>query len=162
MNGLRDGAAIVNAAPNAKRRVAGTILTVGLGVWLLSAWCAGAASVDGPKVYVITHVDVAPLPAAPGVVVDRAAMLKRFPAVTAEGETLLRQFALESRRDPGCVSFQVLQEPQRHNHFTLVQIWDNEASFLAHEAAAHTRATRAKLQPILAAPLDQRLHSLLE
>jgi quinol monooxygenase YgiN len=157
MNGLRNRAANGNAAQGAAR----AILAVGLAVWVLSAWCAGADPVAGPKVYIITHVDVAPLPAGPGVV-DRSAMLKRFQGVTAEAETLLRKFALESRRDPGCVSFQVLQEPQRHNHFTIVQIWDDEGSFLAHEAAAHTRATRGKLQPILGAPQDQRLHLLFE
>jgi quinol monooxygenase YgiN len=162
MNALRHGAAIVSAVRNATRGPAGAILVVGLGVWLFPTFDAGAASVEGPKVYIITHVDVASQPAGPGVVVDRSAMLKKFPAVTAEGETLLRQLALESRRDPGCVSFDVLQEPHRRNHFTVVQVWEDEASLLAHEAAAHTRATREKLQPILGAPLDQRLHVLLK
>jgi quinol monooxygenase YgiN len=82
--------------------------------------------------------------------------------VIAEGETILHQFAAESRKDPGCVSFQVLQEPQRRNHFTLVQVWRDEDAFIAHEAASHARATREKLQPILGGPFDQRLHLLID
>jgi quinol monooxygenase YgiN len=161
MHALRHGAGIVSAVRNATRGPAGAILVVGLGVWLFPASGARAASVEGPKVYIVTHVDISPRSAGPGVV-DRSAMLKKFPSATAEGEALLRELALESRRDPGCVSFDVLQEPHRRNHFTLVQVWEDEASFLAHEAAAHTRATREKLQPILGAPLDQRLHVLLK
>ncbi len=115
-----------------------------------------------PQVYIITHVDVAPLPAAPGVTVDPGAPAKTMPQVTSEGEGILHQFAAESRKDPGCISFQVLQEPQRRNHFTLVQVWQSEDAFIAHEAAAHTRATREKLQPILGSPFDQRLHLLID
>jgi len=115
-----------------------------------------------PQVYVITHVDIAPLPLPPGAVVDPGAPARTMPQVTAEGETILHQFAAESRKDPGCISFQLLQEPQRRNHFTLVQVWRDQNAFIAHEAAAHTRATREKLQPILGSPFDQRLHLLID
>jgi quinol monooxygenase YgiN len=126
------------------------------------AWPGAAHAQSQPQVYVITHVDIAPLPPAPGVTVDPAVPAKTMPQVTADGETILHQFAAESRKDPGCVSFEVLQEPQRRNHFTLVQVWRDENAFIAHEAAAHSRATREKLQPILGGPLDQRAHLLID
>lgn len=130
---------------------------------LFSLFCSPAAQAQiQPQVYVITHVDVAPLPPAPGAAVDPAAPAKTMAQVTADGEAILHQFGAESRKDSGCVSFQVLQEPQRRNHFTLVQVWRDENAFVAHEAAAHTRATREKLQPILGGPLDQRLHLLID
>jgi quinol monooxygenase YgiN len=129
---------------------------------LLTAWGSPLAWADSQKVYVVTHVDVAPLPASAGPPLDAAAMKTAMRDVTAKAETLLHQLATESRQDSGFVSFQVLQEPQRRNHFTLVEVWDDESAFQAHEAAAHTRATREKLQPILGGPLDQRLHVLID
>ena len=129
----------------------------------LTAACPGAAQADGGEqaVYIVTHVDIAPLP-PPSAAGQPAVPAKTMADVTADGEELLRQFAAESRGDPGCIRFDVLQEPLRRNHFTLIQVWRDENAFMAHESAAHTRATREKLQPILGGPFDQRLHHLLQ
>jgi quinol monooxygenase YgiN len=163
MNNFDVVAAITSVGRNPSRVAVGAFLAVGLWIGLLTVLGSSAAQGEGQKVCIITHVDISPPPAGQvGAGVDAAAMKKKFVNATAEAETLLRQFAVESRRDQGCVSFQVLQEPKRRNHFTLVQVWADEAAFQAHEAAAHTRATREKLQPILGAPLDQRLHVLFE
>jgi hypothetical protein len=57
------------------------------------------------RVYVVTHVDVL------------------GPAGAAEAAKMLRQFAVDSRNDPGYVRLEVLREPNRLNHFTIVEVW---------------------------------------
>jgi quinol monooxygenase YgiN len=55
----------------------------------------------------------------------------------------------------------VLQQIGAPNHFTLVEGWADRGAFEAHEASAAARALRAKLQPILGSPFDERLHHAL-
>jgi len=91
------------------------------------------------KLFVVTHVDLTPNNAA-------------------AGAKLLQQFTAESRHDPGVVRFELLQDNARSNHFTLVEVWENSKAFEAHESAEHTKDFRAKLQPLLGSPFDERLH----
>jgi len=108
--------------------------------------CLGApadAQDAGVRIYVVTHVDIA----------------GQGPA--AEAAKLLLQFAADSRGDKGAVRFEVLREPTRLNHFTLVEIWQSRQDFEAHLAASHSKAFREKIQPILGSPFDERLHVLL-
>jgi len=98
---------------------------------------------QGSKLYVVTHVDL-------------------MPTFTAEGTKLLKQFAAESRNDKGVVRYELLGEPTRKNHFTIVSVWENQAAFNAHLEAGHTRKFREKLQPMLGSPFDERLHGLVQ
>ena len=101
------------------------------------------ASTADDGIYVVTHVDI-------------------MPTYTADGTKLLRQFGADSRRDQGAVRFEVLREPSRPNHFTIVAVWQNQAAFEKHLAADHTRTFRGKLQPLLGSPFDERLHQSLK
>ena len=103
---------------------------------------AGAQDAD-EKLYVVTHVDVLGQNGA------------------AEAAKMLHQFAADSRGDQGSVRFEVLRDPDRLNHFTIVEVWRNRQDFESHLAASHTRAFREKLQPMLGSPFDERLHKLL-
>ena len=93
--------------------------------------------------YVVTHVDVTP-PYIPGTV------------------AALTQFASDSRKDAGCLRFEVLGEVGRANHFTVVEVWRNRKAFEDHLASDHSRRFREKLQPMLGSPFDERLHNLIE
>ena len=104
---------------------------------------------DGPaakpaedRLYVATHVDV-------------------IPPHAAAGKALLERFAVDSRKDPGAVRIEVLQDISRGNHFTVVTVWEDRKAFDDHLAAAHTREFRSKLQPMLGSPFDERLHRLI-
>lgn len=103
---------------------------------------AGAQDAD-ERLYVVTHVDVLGQNGA------------------AEAAKMLHQFAADSRNDPGSVRFEVLRDPDRLNHFTIVEVWRTRQDFEAHLAASHSRAFREKLQPLLGSPFDERLHKLL-
>ena len=101
---------------------------------------------DGPtsspvdeRLFVVTHVDV-------------------IPPQAAAGKELLLGFAVESRKDVGAERVEILQDTARANHFTVVSVWEDQRAFDKHLAAAHTREFRARLQPMLGSPFDERLH----
>jgi quinol monooxygenase YgiN len=110
----------------------------------LLLFAAGAVlSAQDTRIYVVTHVDI-------------------MPNHAAEANELLKQYTVDSRKDKGSVRFELLIEPSRKNHFTIVSVWENQAAFDAHLEAEHTREFRGKVQPMLGGPLDERLHALLE
>jgi quinol monooxygenase YgiN len=104
----------------------------------------GAAAAQlADAVFVVSHVDLVP------------------DAVTAD-TSALQQYAADTRKDPGALRVELLQQSDRGNHFTIVSVWASAAAFNAHLAAAHTKEFRAKIQPGLGSPFDERLHHLLQ
>jgi quinol monooxygenase YgiN len=107
-------------------------------------------SVAGPKehagrgvVYVVTHVDV-------------------FPAGKDQAATLVTALADAGRKMPGNLWFDVLQVVGHANHFTLVEGWQDRASFDASLMAAATRDFRQKITPLEGALYDERLYHALQ
>ena len=49
-----------------------------------------------------------------------------------------------SRKDPGNVRFEAMQQKARTNHFQVVELWADQKANDAHELAAHTREFRNK------------------
>jgi quinol monooxygenase YgiN len=101
---------------------------------------AGRAATEEP-LYVVTHVDV-------------------LPKFTKAGRELLNQFAVDSRKDAGAVRIEVYEDISRRNHSTVVEVWSSRQAYDDHLGAEHTRTYRAKLQPMLGSPFDERLHRL--
>jgi len=94
-------------------------------------------------IYVVTHVDVIP----PGKD-DTVVSLKAMSADTA--------------KDPGNITYEVLQQANRSNHFTVVEEWTTMKAADAHAMAEHTRAFRAKLMPVAGALYDERFYKALK
>ena len=97
----------------------------------------------GKQLYVVTYVDV-------------------FPNFAAETGKQMQQFAEDSRKDPGCVRFEVMRDVERTNHFTIVEVWQNRQAYDAHLGLAHTKTFREKIQPGLGSPFDERLYYMLQ
>jgi quinol monooxygenase YgiN len=97
------------------------------------------------SVYVVTIIDAIPSPGGLGPV-----------------DALLRQFASDSRKDPGCTRIEVVRQQGHPNHYMIVSVWSSQVDFDAHTAAAHTRVFREKIQPSLGSPFDERLHETLQ
>ena len=93
------------------------------------------------KIYVVTHFDTMP------------------PNVAGP---ILSQYVEDTRKDKGAVRVELYSEIGRANHFVIVEEWENQQAFDAHEAAAHTKQFREQIQPILASPWDQRADRLVE
>jgi quinol monooxygenase YgiN len=92
--------------------------------------------------YVVTHVDV-------------------VPPRKDDGVALLKQLADDSRRDPGNTRFDVVQQTNRPNHFTVIEVWNDRPAFDAHAMAAHNRRFREQLAPMSGSLYDERLYTAL-
>jgi len=98
---------------------------------------------DRRAIHVVAHVDT-----VGGAQVDAPGLLKRL--------------AEASRREQGCLRFDVLQHTMRANHFTVIEIWENQKALDAHAAALHTKQYRDTLQPVSGSPLDERVYEAVE
>jgi quinol monooxygenase YgiN len=93
--------------------------------------------------YVVTHADA-------------------IPPAKDDALALLRQLAAVSRTDHGNLRFEVLQQRSRPNHFTLVELWQDQKALEAHTMAAHTRQFREQFQPLTGSLYDERLYQALD
>ncbi len=96
---------------------------------------------NGRITYVVTHVDV-------------------IPPRAADAATLLTKMAEASRNEPGNGRLEVLQQLNRPNHFSVVEIWPNRKIFESHAASPAIIAFRNELQPMAGALYDQRLYKV--
>jgi quinol monooxygenase YgiN len=104
----------------------------------------GSASSGPPgALSAVTHVDVIPP--------------RKDDAVVA-----LRQLAEENRREAGNVRFDVIQQTNRPNHFTVVEVWRDRPAFEAHAMAPHVRRFREQLAPMTGALYDERLYRSID
>src|SRR5438093_5672231 len=94
-------------------------------------------------IHVVTHVDT-------------------IPGGQADAPGLLTRLAQASRQEQGCLRFDVLQHTMRANHFTVMEIWENQKAFDAHAGAVHTKQYRDVLQPISGSPLDERVYRAVD
>jgi quinol monooxygenase YgiN len=93
-------------------------------------------------IYVVTHIDVIP----PGKDACMAA---------------LRTMSSDTANDSGNIGYDVLQQDDHSNHFTVVEEWTGVKAADSHAMAAHTRVFREKLIPIKGALYDERFYSAL-
>jgi quinol monooxygenase YgiN len=94
-------------------------------------------------IYVLTHVDV-------------------MPAYKDECLTLLKAMRIDTSKDDGNISYEVLQQEKLSNHFTVVEEWTSRTALNAHAMAAHTRAFRERLSPMAGALYDERFYKELD
>ena len=108
----------------------------------LTIGAMSAASAAGAT-YVVTHADA-------------------IPPAKDEALALLRQLAEASRQEAGNRRFEVLQQSNRQNHCTIVEIWQDQQALAAHVMAAHTRQFRDKFQLLSGSLYDERLYKALD
>jgi quinol monooxygenase YgiN len=93
-------------------------------------------------IYAVTHVDV-------------------IPPSKDDCLAALKAMSIDTPKDPGNISYDVLQQANRSNHFTVIEAWTNREALDAHAEAAHTRAFREKLSPMAGALYDERFYKKL-
>jgi quinol monooxygenase YgiN len=103
---------------------------------------APAKSAKDP-IYAVTHVDV-------------------IPPQKDNGVAAVKQLAEDSRKHAGNLTFDVWQQTNRPNHFTVVECWTNRKAFDAHIAAKETKAFRDKLVSMTGALYDERLYKAID
>ena len=67
-----------------------------------------------------------------------------------------------SRRESGNLRFEVQQQGNRPNHFTVVELWADPKVHEGHVMAGHTRQFREKLGPMVGALYDERLYRVID
>jgi quinol monooxygenase YgiN len=99
----------------------------------------GKTESQSGAIYVLTHVDV-------------------IPAGKDDCMAALKAMSVDTASDPGNISYEVLQQANRGNHFTVIEAWTNRQAVDAHAMAAHTRAFREKISPVAGALYDERIY----
>ena len=103
--------------------------------------------IDAPTVrgavYVATHVDV-------------------IPPRKDDGVTALKRLGEDSRRDHDNLRFEVVQQINRPNHFTVVEIWRDANAVATHSMATPTREFRDKLATMTGALYDERMYRAID
>jgi quinol monooxygenase YgiN len=100
-------------------------------------------AVAAGALYVVTHVDV-------------------VPPRREETEAALKALAQANRTADGNLRFDVLQQVNRLNHFTVVEAWRSRQAYEANSMSAHQREFRDKLAPMAGALYDERLYEGLD
>jgi quinol monooxygenase YgiN len=94
-------------------------------------------------IFAVTHVDV-------------------IPPQKDNGVAAVKQVAEDSRKHAGNQSFDVWQQTNRPNHFTVVESWANRGAFDLHQMQKETREFRTKLGSMTGALYDERLYKPLK
>jgi len=119
-------------------------LITGIDTRTHNALIGGPDSARGQgTVFVVTHIDVPP---------------PNKDACIALVETQVAA----SRKDAGCVRFEVFQQADRPNHFSVVEAWSDRAAFDAHIVTAHTKDFRMKLTPLSGGLYDERIYEAVK
>jgi quinol monooxygenase YgiN len=92
---------------------------------ILAATLVDPAHAQGSPVYLVTYVSV-------------------MPNEVASGATLLERYRDASRKEAGNQRLGVLRETTRPNRFAILEVWKDDAGFMAHDKAASTSATNSK------------------
>ena len=100
---------------------------------------APARLIDDAAIFVVTHVDVVPPQKDAGV-----------PMVAA--------FAASARAAAGNLRFDALQQADRANHMTLVEVWADLGALEAYGVATPTREFRDQLVAMSGSPYDARAY----
>ena len=104
---------------------------------------AGDTGAGGDAVYVVTHVDV-------------------IPPRKDDGLAALKDLGAAGRAEAGNLRFEVVQQTNRPNHFTVVELWRDAKAVEAHSMTEATRRFRDALGPMSGALYDERLYTVVE
>ena len=107
---------------------------------LLAAITAQPANraVSDQSVYVLTHADA-------------GARREDVPG-------WLQELAATARQENGNTLFDATVQPNRTNHFTMIEVWTDQKAYEAHATAASTRKFRAAFAPVSGALYDERIY----
>jgi quinol monooxygenase YgiN len=102
----------------------------------------------------------APAPAGNVTVVTIIDVLSNanVPQNVENSNALLNKLAADTQQAPGVVSFNILRDASRTNHFIIYGVWKDMKSFEAYSGAETTRAFRQAFQPKLGGPFDERIY----
>lgn len=89
------------------------------------------------------------------------ARIKAKPEAADQVRELLRGLIEPSRREPGCVSYELMQNRLDPTDFTFVEEWTGDADLAAHASSGHINEVGPKLLDVVAEAPDIRTYSVV-
>jgi len=89
------------------------------------------------------------------------ARVKARPGKENELLSVLNSLVEPTRKEPGCLSYELLQNNEDPTDFTLIEEWRNEAALQSHFATKHFKEALAKMPNLVAAEPDIRQYHLV-
>ncbi len=80
---------------------------------------------------------------------------------TDEVRRLLLALVEPTRKEPGCLSYELLQNRKDPTDFTFVEEWASEADFESHSTSDHIRAVGPNLQQIVTEAPEIGVYSIV-
>jgi quinol monooxygenase YgiN len=103
-----------------------------------------------------------PRPLAPGLPLCVVTHVDVVPPRAADAAALLTRMAESGRKDAANARLEVLQQTNRPNHFSVVELWSDRKAFEAHAMTPAVIEFRNELQPMVGSLYDQRLYETLD
>ena len=89
------------------------------------------------------------------------ARIKAKSETVSEVRELLSSLVEPTRKESGCIIYELLQNTEDPTDFTFVEEWESEAVLECHLASDHLKAIGPKLEPFVAEPPDIRKYSFV-
>lgn len=89
------------------------------------------------------------------------ARIVAHPGKVEELRAVLHGLVEPTRREPGCVTYELLQNTADPTDFTFVEEWSSEADLDAHLQSAHLRNVRSRLPELTVADPDIRRYTVV-
>lgn len=86
------------------------------------------------------------------------ARIKAKPGKVGEVRELLVGLVEPTRKESGCVTYELLQNSEDPTDFTFIEEWESDADFARHAASDHIKAVGPKLQPVVVDAPDIRTY----
>ena len=83
------------------------------------------------------------------------------PETAEDTRALLTGLLAPTRKESGCVRYELMQNRANPAEFTFVEEWANEAALKAHFGTEHVKAAFAKVPALLAEAPDIRQYKLI-
>ena len=89
------------------------------------------------------------------------ARIKAKPDKVPQVREALMGLVEPTRRESGCIVYELLQNKTDPTDFTFVEEWQSQAALDRHAASEHIKATREQLKDIIEAPADIRTYDVV-
>ena len=86
------------------------------------------------------------------------ARIKAKPESVDEVRELLCGLVEPTRKESGCISYELLQNTENPTDFTFVEEWESDAALASHAASDHLKAIGPRLQPVVESVPDIRTY----
>ena len=90
------------------------------------------------------------------------AKMTALPEKVEEVKELLLSLVEQTRKEEGCISYQLLQNQADPTLFTFLEVWTNQQAIDAHFATPYIQGALAKMPALAAGPPDIRKYTLLK